>query len=141
MKTILRSDFVPIFYGVSACSWMPHLACHYYRLETDSSFVVGNWSFSPIDSLVSMIVYAVLIVGNLLAISVGKMRASISLATGMLHVLIGSIHVYRLWTQFRFEVFGHNWPYGASAREVLIVVPFGFLCILVASQLYRRKAI
>jgi len=42
------------------------------------------------------------------------------------------LHAYRLWRPFDFEVFGHKWSRGASLREVLIVIPFGALCCVVA---------
>jgi len=141
MKTILRNEVLAILFGLSACSWVPHWACHYYRLETESTFVVGNWSFSSTDSIASLLVYGSLIVLNLVSISVSKLRVSASLITGLCHVIIGSIHLYRLWNPFTFEVFGYTWSYGASVREVVIVVPFGLLCLFVASKLHHQKAL
>ena len=40
-----KNTWIPVFFAVAACSWMPNWACHYYRLETGSSFVVGSWEF------------------------------------------------------------------------------------------------
>ena len=60
-----RERWLRVFFGVAACSWMPHWSCHYYRLETGSSFVVGSWEFSPTASAVHMLVYTLLIALNL----------------------------------------------------------------------------
>lgn len=141
MTTMSRNGALSIFYGLSACSWVPHWACHYYRLETESTFVVGSWSFSSIDSIASLLVYGSLIVINLVSIPVTKLRVSASLITGLCHVLIGSIHIYRLWNPFTFEVFGYPWPYGASIREAVIVFPFGLLCLFVSSKLRYRTSL
>ena len=111
---------------------MPHWACHYYRLETHSTFVVGSWSFSPRDSVVSLIIYSVLIALNLLAISVGRYQFVAAALTSIGHLSIGLLHIYRLVRPFTFEVLGYSWTYGASLREVLIVVPFGLLSAFVA---------
>jgi hypothetical protein len=110
---------------------MPHWSCHYYRLETGTSFVVGSWEFTRLDSIASLLVYTILIGINLLAISSLPWRRSAALLSGLLHLAIGSFHVYRLVSPFRFEVFGHIWPRGASLREALIVIPFGILCLWV----------
>lgn len=69
-----------------------------------------------------------------------NVRIPASVITGFCHLLIGSIHVYRLWDPFRFEVFGYAWSYGASLREVAIVVPFGALCLFIASKIARERA-
>ena len=111
---------------------MPHWACHYYRLETHSTFVVGSWAFSSFDSVVSLVIYSVLIALNLLAISAGRYQIVAAALSGIFHLSIGSLHVYRLLHPFTFEVFGYSWSYGASLREVLIVIPFGLLSSFVA---------
>ena len=129
---LLNTRRLRIFYGLAACSWMPHWACHYYRLETHSTFVVGSWSFSPRDSVVSLIIYSVLIALNLLAISVGRYQFVAAALTSIGHLSIGLLHIYRLVRPFTFEVLGYSWTYGASLREVLIVVPFGLLSAFVA---------
>jgi hypothetical protein len=128
-----------IFYGLSACSWMPHWACHYYRLETHSTFVVGSWAFSSFESVVSLVIYSVLIALNLLAITAGRYRVIAAALTGMGHLIIGTLHVYRLIKPFTFEVFGYSWSYGASLREALIVVPFGLLSLLVAIEVRNEQ--
>ena len=128
----LKESIFPLFFALSACSWVPHWACHYYRLETGSSFVVGSWSFSTMDSYISLVVYSTLIGLNVLAVGITKFRVSTALVSGLLHLVIGSLHIYRLWSPFTFEVFGYEWSLGASLREVLIVVPFGILCLVVA---------
>jgi hypothetical protein len=119
---------------------MPHWACHYYRLETHSTFVVGSWAFSPRDSAVSLVIYSVLITLNLLAISVGRYQFVAAVLTSVGHLIIGSLHIYRLLHPFTFEVFGHSWTYGASLREVLIVVPFGLLSAFVAIAIKTGSA-
>ena len=132
MQMHLNTWWLRIFYGLSACSWVPHWACHYYRLETHSSFVVGSWAFSSFDSVVSLVIYSVLIALNLLAISARRCQILAAALTGTGHLSIGSLHVYRLLHPFTFEVFGYSWSYGASLREVLMVVPFGLLSSFVA---------
>src|SRR5881628_2839660 len=84
---------LPLFFGVAACSWMPHWACHYYRLETGTSFVVGSWEFTRLDSTASLLVYTILIGINLVAISWLQWRRSAALLSGLLHLAIGSLHV------------------------------------------------
>jgi hypothetical protein len=116
---------------------MPHWSCHYYRLETGSSFVVGSWEFSRLDSAVSLLIYTVLIVINLVAVA-GRWQLPTALLSGLLHFFIGSLHAYRLVVPFRFEVFGHDWPPDASLREVIVVVPFGLLSLWVARLLKHQ---
>jgi len=113
---------------------MPHWACHYYRLETNSSFVVGSWEFTRFDSVASLLIYSALIAINLIAVVRVAHRSIAGILSGVLHLSIGGLHVYRLIKPFRFEVFGHPWPLNASLREVLIVVPFGLLCLWMARQ-------
>lgn len=141
MNLLRNEKFLKLFYGVAACSWMPHWACHYYRLETNSGFVVGSWVFSPTDSLVSLVVYTVLVVLNLLAISSNRFRTIAATLTATGHLTLGALHAYRLFYPFAFEVFGYPWSYGASLREVLIVVPFGLLSIMVALNVRAKAAI
>jgi len=140
MRARLEYSFVPFFFGLCACSWMPHWACHYYRLETGTSFVVGSWNFSVLDSALSLVVYSTLVVLSLMSISVVTLRLTVALTSGFLHLLIGSLHVFRLQNPFPFEVFGSAWSQGASMREVLIVIPFGFLCLFVALRPCFRKS-
>ena len=128
----MRESWLRTFFAIAACSWMPHWSCHYYRLETGSSFVVGSWEFSRFDSVLSLLVYSVLIVINLAAIARFNWRLPAAFLSGVLHLVIGSLHAWRLFEPFRFEVFGHTWPQAASVREVLIVVPFGLLSLWVA---------
>ena len=79
-----------------------------------------------------MVIYSVLIALNLVAISAGRYQFIAAALTGIGHLIIGSLHVYRLIHPFTFEVFGYSWSYGASLREVLIVVPFGLVSLFVA---------
>ena len=131
----MRKSWLQLFFGLAACSWMPHWACHYYRLETGTSFVVGSWEFTRLDSVASLLVYTILIGINLVAISSLQWRQSAALLSGVLHLAIGSLHLFRLVSPFRFEVFGYAWPRGASLREAIIVIPFGVLCLWMT----RRK--
>src|SRR5207249_5346498 len=101
----MRKSWLQLFFGLAACSWMPHWSCHYYRLETGSSFVVGTWEFSQLDSLASLIIYSVLIGLCLGAVVAPSMRRAVALISGVLHLIIGSLHLYRLIHPFRFEVF------------------------------------
>jgi len=111
---------------------MPHWACHYYRLETQSTFVVGSWAFSYVDSVVSLLVYSFLVSLNVLAIAAHKYRVAAAVLTGIGHLSLGLLHAYRLLNPFTFEVFGHEWTYQASLREALVVVPFGLFSLFVA---------
>jgi len=134
------SRWLPAFFAVAACSWMPHWSCHYYRLETSSSFIVGSWDFTRSDSVLSMIVYSGLIGLSIAAIVVAIVRPVAALLSGLGHSVIGVVHAVRLSRPFRFEVFDHACPLGASVREVAIVVGFGILCLGVARYTWRRAA-
>jgi len=133
------SRWLPAFFAVAACSWMPHWSCHYYRLETSSSFIVGSWSFAPLDSMLSMVVYSGLIGLNIAAVVVTRARPVAALLSGLGHSAIGVVHAVRLSRPFRFEVFDHAWPLGASAREVAILLGFGILCFFVAWYTFRMR--
>ena len=135
---LLDKRFLRIFFGLAACSWMPHWACHYYRLETQSTFIVGSWAFSFADSIVSLLIYSVLITINLLSISAEKYRVIPAALTGIGHLGIGLLHAYRLLYPFTFVVFGYSWSYGASLREALLVIPFGLLSLFVAIAIQRK---
>lgn len=139
MDAIRSARFLPVFYGLSACSWVPHWSCHYYRLETKSTFVVGAWSFSFAESAVSLIAYSLLISLSLLSISFGAFRIIAAGLSGLCHLFIGALHVYRLLRPFTFEVFGYPWPSGASLREAMVVVPFGLLSLFVAMAIKRAE--
>ena len=130
----MRESWLRIFFAAAACSWMPHWSCHYYRLETGSSFVVGSWEFSRFDSAVSLAIYSAFIAINLIAIVRLNLRRTAATLSGSLHLLIGGLHLIRLLKPFRFEVFGHQWSQAASLREVLIVIPFGLVCLWIAQQ-------
>ena len=132
MKLVSQPTFLRIFFGVAACSWMPHWACHYYRLETHSSFVVGSWAFSVAESVVSLLIYTLVIALNLTAIEVETTRVIAAGTSAVGHLIIGALHVYRLVYPFNFEVFGYSWSYRASLRETLIVLPIGLLSLVVA---------
>ena len=130
--------WLPIFFGIIACSWMPHWSCHYYRIETGSSFVAGGWSFSISDSLLFMVLYSIPISLNLIAISYSKVRFIAALSSGILHLTLGIFHIIRLIDPFTFKVFGFDWSINASLREILIVIPSGLACIIVALALNKK---
>jgi hypothetical protein len=134
-----KETWIPIFFALTACSWMPHWTCHYYRLETASSFVVGNWNYSLLDSLVAMFIYSVLITLNLLSVSYQGLRFVSALLSGILHLTLGSVHIARLLNPFNFEVFGYSWSMGSSIREIILVFPFGIVCIVMAMYTSRLK--
>lgn len=131
--------WIPVFFGIAACSWMPHWSCHYYRIETGSSFVAGNFNFTVFDSFISMLVYSILIGLNLFSISFLKIRFIAALSTGILHLILGIIHIIRFAHPFIFKVFGFDWSMGASLREVIIVIPFGIVSIAVAVFINRNS--
>ena len=132
MPKNLRESWLRVFFALAACSWMPHWSCHYYRLETGSSFVVGTWDFSRFDSVVALSIYSILIGANLVAVVRWQMQPPAAISSGLLHLAIGGLHVYRLGFPFRFEVFGYTWSQQASLREAIIVIPFGVLCLWIA---------
>ena len=136
----MRKDiWIPIFFGIVACSWMPHWSCHYYRIETGSTFIVGNLNFSVFDSLLFMLIYSVLIWINLLSISIVKFRFIAALSSGIFHLTLGFIHITRFINPFQFEIFNLEWSMDSSLREIIIVFPFGILCIAVAIIVNRNE--
>ena len=61
------------------------------------------------------------------------------MATALLHIIIGSVHVVRLLRPFTFEVFSYPWSYGASLREVVVVLSFGVVCLMVTAKLFKSR--
>ena len=94
--------------------------------------MVGSWAFSVADSVVSLLIYTLVIALNLTAIEVETTRVIAAGTSAVGHLIIGALHVYRLVYPFNFEVFGYSWSYGASLREALIVLPIGLLSLVVA---------
>ena len=125
---------MPLFFAVAACSWMPHWSCHYYRLETGTTFVVGGWEFSPSASVAHLLLYTGLVGLSLTAVVLPHVRLLSALLSGLLHLTIGAVHVVRLVHPFRFEVIGWPWPLGASLREVGLGIAFGLACLVVARR-------
>jgi len=130
----MRESLLKTFFAFAACSWVPHWSCHYYRLETGSSFVVGSWEFSRFDSGMSLLIYTGLILANIACVVRIEPRRTVALMSGLLHVGISSLHAYRLASPFRLEVFGYNWSPQASLHEAIIVIPFGILCLWMARK-------
>ena len=93
--------------------------------------MVGTWDFSSYDSVVALSIYSILIGANLVAVVRLQMRLPAAISSGLLHLAIGGLHVYRLVFPFHFEVFGYTWSQQASLREAIIVIPFGVLCLLI----------
>ena len=135
MSFIVEPKFLRIFYGVAACSWMPHWACHYYRLETHSSFISRFVELFFFRQYCSLVIYSSLVILNLSAIQIENYRVIAAGLSGLGHVGLGALHVYRLMCPFTFEVFGYSWSQMASLREALIVLPFGVLSLIVAGAL------
>ena len=139
MEKANKNFWIPIFFGIAACSWMPHWSCHYYRIETGSSFIVGSLKFSVFDSLLSLLLYSVLICLNLVSISDTKVRFFAALSSGIFHLTLGIIHITRFINPYQFEVFNLQWSMGSSLREIIIVFPFGILCVAVAVIVNRKN--
>ncbi len=129
---IIYKLWIPIFFGIAACSWMPHWSCHYYRIETGSSFIVGNLNLNVFDSLLSMMLYSILIGLNLASISFAGIRFIAALSSGILHLTLGILHITRFINPYHFEVLNLEWSMGSSLREIIIIFPFGIACISVA---------
>ena len=108
---------------------MPHWSCHYYRLETNSSFVVGDWEYTVLDSLVFMTIYSALVIANLFSIVKDKISFIVALISGVCHIILAILHLTRLIDPFDFIVFGYQWSENASIREVLIVGTFGLISL------------
>ena len=128
----MSQKLLVVFFGFAACSWMPHWACHYYRLETRSGFAVGRWTFSRNDSVIALLVYSLLIVANLVSCVAHEWRSLSAVLSGSGHLALGLLHAYRLRRPFKFEVFGHQWSRAASAREAVIAIALGLLCFAIA---------
>lgn len=130
-----------LFFGVAACSWIPHLSCHYYRLETGSSFAVGPWSVSPTESAVLLCIYAGLSTLNLLALVRPEVQVAAALVTGVGHSLFGVLHLVRVAEPFPFVVFGYPWSLGASIRESAISLGFAALCFAMTRRFRKGAAV
>src|SRR5438094_9690170 len=99
----MRESWRRVFFALVACSWVPHWSCHYYRLETGSSFAVGSWDFSRFDSALALVIYSGLILACLLAVVRTELQRLAALFSGVLHIALGALHTYRLVNPFRFE--------------------------------------
>lgn len=130
---------LPLYFGLVACSWAPHWACHYYRLETGSSFVVGGWSATPAASLIALGVYGGFIAVCLLAIVHDSWRGAALMIAGVGHTSLGVLHLSRLFVPFDFEVFGWNWSVGASLREAVASLAFGLFSLLLLRRIRARR--
>jgi hypothetical protein len=135
----MRERRFTLFFAASACSWMPHWACHFYRLETRSTFVVGDWSFSRLDSQMAMVIYTILVALNLLAVVSPRTRLPVGVLSGLLHLAFAALHGWRLFRPFHFEVLGVPWPADASLREVAIVGLWGALTLFVTHRARRQS--
>jgi hypothetical protein len=131
--------WIPAFFAVAACSWVPHWSCHFYRLETGSTFSVGSWDYSRRESQAALVIYAALIFANVWAVATPRVRAGVAIVSGTLHLAFAALHFFRLWRPFRFEVFGYPWSLGASLREALILSAFGALSIAIGVRCARVR--
>ena len=142
MRVRVLSQDLPrseVFFALTACSWMPHWACHFFRLGTGSTFVVGSWTFSRLDSEISLIIYGALALLNLLAVTRADLRIAAALVSASGHSCIGLLHLIRLFHPFRFEILGHPWPLGASAVQSVVLLLLAILCFLAAAIRLRTK--
>ena len=114
------TDWIPLLFALLACSWVPHFTCHYYRLETGSSFVVGQWQFSRGHSVIMTGIYSLLVLLGLTAIMRPEVRLPLVIGSAFLHGALAFLHLYRLNRWFRFEVLGYPWSRQSSIRESLI---------------------
>jgi hypothetical protein len=135
----MNEKLIQLFFVIAACSWMPHLSCHFYRLETHSSFVVGTYSYSRLDSFISIGIYLVFVLLNVFSVVFGRIRVFSALVSGIFHLLLASIHMYRLMHWFTFIVFGYAWPKESTILEISLIGPFGIICITMAVYLWRRR--
>src|SRR2546423_931466 len=99
----MRESWRRIFFALAACSWVPHWSCHYYRLETGSSFAVGSWDFSRFDSALALLIYSSLILACLLAVVWTELQRLAALSSGGLHIALGALHTYRLLQAISFH--------------------------------------
>jgi hypothetical protein len=138
MSNLIKDKWLPIIFAFLACTWMPHWSCHYYRLETGSSFTVGNWEYTSFESVISMIIYSVFIILNFLSVSFTKFRLASAVVSGTMHLFLGILHTLRIFSPFKFEVFGFTWSIDSSIREAALALPIGVFCILLALNIYRQ---
>jgi len=131
--------WLAVFFGLSACSWVFHFACHYYRLETKSGFAVGDWMLSRTESVAMLGLYGGLVLVNLAGIQWVPLRFLAALSTGLGQLCLGLLHFYRLRHPFRFEVFGYPWPLAASLREAVVLTAFGIVCLAVAARVAAAR--
>jgi len=130
--------WIQTFFAIAAISWMPHLSCHYYRLETGSTFILGNLHFSVLASVLFMAFYSILILMNIIAITQESIRFIAAISSGVFHISFGFLHIARLIIGFNFEVFGYEWSRASSLREILFVFPFGIICIIISFNLRMK---
>ncbi|HUP65418.1 MAG TPA: hypothetical protein VM557_09070 [Thermoanaerobaculia bacterium] len=128
-------NHLPLIFAFAACSWLPHFTCHYYKLETRSSFIVGAWRFTPMHSALAMLFYAGLASLNLVAIEVAGVRTPALLISAACHAALGALHLYRLTNFFPFEVFGYPWSRGSSTREAIMELALGAGFLLLAIRI------
>jgi hypothetical protein len=111
-------------------TYIPHLSCHYYKLATNSTFIVANWQMDLKDSIIMIIFYFSLAGSCILAILFRQIRKPIGIIAMAVHLTLGIIHFIRIWYPFKFEVFNIEWPLHSSLLEVFISIPCAFLALL-----------
>ena len=130
-----------VFFALTACSWVPHWTCHYFRLGTNSSFIVADWTFTKLHSEISLACYAVLVALNILAIVRTGLRLFAAGLSGVGHTCIGALHLFRLVRPFPFLILGQPWSLTASAIQAGILLPYGILCLAIAFNLNRGRLV
>jgi hypothetical protein len=119
---------------------MPFWFCHYFRLETGTSFAIYTIDFSFTDSYLLLALFSLAILFSVLSISIFRLRFASVVLAGILHLIITAIHIARLIHPFRFEVFNIEMPMSGSKRELLFGIPLVIACIAVAISLKRKTS-
>ena len=121
-------------WAILSCTYMPHLSCHYYKLATNSSFIVGNWQMDLKDSIILIIFYFLLISGCILSIICRQIRKPIGIIAIAVHSSLGIIHLLRIAYPFKFKIFNIEWPMHSSILEVILSIPCALLAIFLLSK-------
>lgn len=132
---------VSIFFGASACSWMPHAALHYHRLETKSSFIIGTHVMTRRESYAALFILLLLVGFNLACIRIRSLRGTVALFSGLGHTLTGCGLILLLFDRTPLVVLDYAWTRGASFRLALLVLPFGLISLALGAWLsiWRRS--
>jgi hypothetical protein len=134
-----NENWLRIFFALSACLWMPYLLAHYYSLETNTTYSIGEWDFGPLESSLAIVLFLLLTAMNLYSVSFHSLRFASAIASGVLHLTTSFIHLSRLLVPFKYELFSQEWSQPSSFRQLIITLPFGILCVGIAILLSRKE--